>query len=256
QHWHVFEVMKDTSPWAYTPTIGYATIIVSVVVILFFAMVGMIVAFASLGSMKPHGERPAVPARTKLIRTFAVIGLLIVGGWGLGQLKGTKDPTKPKDLAATQARDTAMLTKYDVVDPEKGVYQVPIDAGMDMLVKNPSFLEPHVGMEVDLDEMSPIERGDYLFNKSNFACGACHSVDGSVKQAPTMMGRFGKPSKLEGGEVAFDDAYFKESLVDPAAKFAVGFDKSVNAAAAEMPSFKGKVSDQQLADLMAYLKSL
>jgi cytochrome c oxidase subunit 2 len=105
--------------------------------------------------------------------------------------------------------------------------------------------------------MSPAERGEWLFFKSQLACGACHTTDGSKKEAPHLMGRFGKPTDLDDGTPqAFDDAYFKESLMEPKAKFAKGYDKSKNAAAAEMPSFKGKISDQQLIDLQAYLKSL
>jgi len=37
QHWHVYGVMRDTSVDAYTPTLGYATIVVSVTVLIFFA---------------------------------------------------------------------------------------------------------------------------------------------------------------------------------------------------------------------------
>jgi cytochrome d ubiquinol oxidase subunit I len=50
QHWHVYEVLEDTSLTAYTPAIGYATIVVSVCVLLFFALVGMVVWIAELGN--------------------------------------------------------------------------------------------------------------------------------------------------------------------------------------------------------------
>ncbi len=60
QHWHVYEIMEDTSPWAYTPAIGYATIIVTVVVMLFFALVGMVVWIAELGGHHDddHADEP------------------------------------------------------------------------------------------------------------------------------------------------------------------------------------------------------
>ena len=38
QHWHVYEVLEDTSLNAFTPAIGYATIVVSVEAILFDAL--------------------------------------------------------------------------------------------------------------------------------------------------------------------------------------------------------------------------
>ncbi len=50
QHWHVYEILEDTSPWAYTPAIGYATIVVTLVVMIFFALVAMVVWIAELGS--------------------------------------------------------------------------------------------------------------------------------------------------------------------------------------------------------------
>jgi cytochrome d ubiquinol oxidase subunit I len=58
QHWHVYEVLEDTSLTAYTPAIGYATIVVSVCVLLFFALVGMVVWIAELGNHDhdDHGD--------------------------------------------------------------------------------------------------------------------------------------------------------------------------------------------------------
>jgi cytochrome c oxidase subunit 2 len=150
-----------------------------------------------------------------------------------------------------------MTSGYNIIDPEKGVYQIPVDRAIAMMANNPNYLEPAESAAVDLDEMSPMERGEWLFHKSQLACASCHSVDGSSKQAPTMMGRFGKPSPLDDGtEVTFDDAYFVESLVEPKKKYAKGYDKAKNPAAAEMPAFKDQISEQQLEDLKAYLKSL
>jgi len=48
QHWHVYGVIRDTSPDAFTPTLGYATKVVSVTVIVFFALIGFIFWLASL----------------------------------------------------------------------------------------------------------------------------------------------------------------------------------------------------------------
>jgi cytochrome d ubiquinol oxidase subunit I len=54
QHWHVYEVLEDTSVTAFTPAVGYATVVVSVCVMLFFALVGMVVWIAELGSHDDH----------------------------------------------------------------------------------------------------------------------------------------------------------------------------------------------------------
>jgi hypothetical protein len=48
QHWHVYGVIRDTSAGAYTPTLGYATKVVSVTVLIFFALIGFIFWLASL----------------------------------------------------------------------------------------------------------------------------------------------------------------------------------------------------------------
>ena len=48
QHWHVYGVIRDTSVDAFTPTLGFATQVVSVTVLLFFALIGLVFWIASL----------------------------------------------------------------------------------------------------------------------------------------------------------------------------------------------------------------
>ena len=54
QHWHVYGVMRDTSVDAYTPTLGFASRVVSVTVLIFFAMIGVVFWLAGLNSRKPY----------------------------------------------------------------------------------------------------------------------------------------------------------------------------------------------------------
>jgi cytochrome bd-type quinol oxidase subunit 1 len=42
QHWHVWEVMRDTSEWAATPALGYAGIVISACVLIFLATVSFV----------------------------------------------------------------------------------------------------------------------------------------------------------------------------------------------------------------------
>jgi hypothetical protein len=42
QHWHVWEVMRDTSPWAATPALGYAATMISVCVLIFLGLISFI----------------------------------------------------------------------------------------------------------------------------------------------------------------------------------------------------------------------
>jgi cytochrome bd-type quinol oxidase subunit 1 len=50
QHWHVYGVVRDTSVDAFTPTLGFATQVVSVTVIIFFLLIGFVFWLASLSS--------------------------------------------------------------------------------------------------------------------------------------------------------------------------------------------------------------
>jgi len=54
QHWHIYGVMRDTSPDAFTPTLGYATKVVSITVLIFFAMIAVVFWLAGLGSKKNY----------------------------------------------------------------------------------------------------------------------------------------------------------------------------------------------------------
>jgi cytochrome bd ubiquinol oxidase subunit I len=65
QHWHVYGVLQDTSPDAFTPTLGFATKVISVCVILFFALIAFVFWLASLHDKKDYGvpEGEPEPAR-------------------------------------------------------------------------------------------------------------------------------------------------------------------------------------------------
>ncbi len=52
QHWHVHGVVRDTSPDAFTPTLGFAANIVSVTVLIFFAFIAIIFWLTSLAGRK------------------------------------------------------------------------------------------------------------------------------------------------------------------------------------------------------------
>ncbi|MFP6607566.1 MAG: cytochrome ubiquinol oxidase subunit I [Myxococcota bacterium] len=46
QHWHVYQVMRDTSEGAYIPSHAFATMVVSIIVVVFFLFVSMVFALA------------------------------------------------------------------------------------------------------------------------------------------------------------------------------------------------------------------
>ena len=54
QHWHVYAVIRDNSPDAFTPTLGFATKVVSATVLFFFLLVGFVFWLASLAGQDRH----------------------------------------------------------------------------------------------------------------------------------------------------------------------------------------------------------
>jgi cytochrome c oxidase subunit 2 len=79
-------------------------------------------------------------------------------------------------------------------------------------------------------------------------CLTCHSVDGSEGIGPTFKGMYGRQVKLKSGStVTDDDAYLRESIVDPSAKIVDGFDDV-------MP--KPELTDGEVNKIIEYLKTL
>ena len=91
-------------------------------------------------------------------------------------------------------------------------------------------------------------KGKSLFESSG--CLGCHSIDGTPKVGPTLKGIFGRTVQLADGKtVRADEEYLRESLVDPNAKIVKGFQPI-------MPTFKMTLKDDDLAAVIAYMKTL
>jgi hypothetical protein len=58
-HWHIFNVMQDYSSDAFTPTLGFATWVVSIIVLIFLLLVSFIFWLAHLGTLG-HAEEAAL----------------------------------------------------------------------------------------------------------------------------------------------------------------------------------------------------
>lgn len=100
----------------------------------------------------------------------------------------------------------------------------------------------------DDPKLTPAQRGAKLFAKS--ACNTCHSTDGKPGAGPTLKGLFGREETLADGRVVkVDEAYVKESILDPAAKVVKGFQPV-------MPVFRGQLDDKQVEALVAFIKDV
>ena len=91
------------------------------------------------------------------------------------------------------------------------------------------------------------QSGERLFRE--LGCSGCH-MGSTVVRAPPLQGLYGKPVPLQSGEVVIaDEAYLRDSILQPAKQIAGGYTN-------DMPSFEGRVTEEELLELIAYLKSL
>ena len=63
QHWHLFEVMRDTSPGAATPALGYAATVISGCVLIFFVLVAFIFWLGGLAEKPVIAQLAREPSR-------------------------------------------------------------------------------------------------------------------------------------------------------------------------------------------------
>jgi cytochrome c oxidase subunit 2 len=89
--------------------------------------------------------------------------------------------------------------------------------------------------------------GEKIF--SELGCATCHRSDAQGR-GPNLQGVYGKPVQLEDGRtVTADENYLRECILDPNSKRVKGFQPI-------MPTFQGLVSEEQVNDLVAYIKAI
>lgn len=103
-------------------------------------------------------------------------------------------------------------------------------------------------MESKDDTNVPLpELGKKLY--ADRGCIGCHSTDGSKMSGPSFKGLFGRKEKITGaGEVAVDENYLRESILQPAAKVVEGYPNV-------MPVFQGQLNDKQISALIEFIKT-
>lgn len=96
-------------------------------------------------------------------------------------------------------------------------------------------------------------RGEQLVQQ--FGCTACHSVDGSKGIGPTLKGVWGSEVTLDSGEtVVADEAYLRESILEPDGKTVRGFSPGVMTVV--QPKLPEIGQGDKLAALVEYIRSL
>jgi cytochrome c oxidase subunit 2 len=92
-----------------------------------------------------------------------------------------------------------------------------------------------------------VQSGEELFVAR--ACNTCHRPDTDVR-GPRLTGLFGRQVTLrDGRRVVADEAYLRESILNPTAKIVAGFEPV-------MPAFQGQLSEEEVLELLRYVKSL
>lgn len=101
---------------------------------------------------------------------------------------------------------------------------------------------------------TPLKQGAELFSK--LSCAGCHdgsAPDGSGApgtRGPSLHGIFGKEIELASGRrVVVDENFLRESILDPAAHVAAGWQPL-------MPTYRGQIDEEGVMQLISYLKSL
>ena len=91
------------------------------------------------------------------------------------------------------------------------------------------------------------QNGRKLFE--SLACINCHKED-NTGRCPNLIGVFGSNVKLADGRIVkADEAYVRESILNPMAKIVAGYEPV-------MPTFQGIVTEDQVLHLIEYVRSI
>lgn len=119
-----------------------------------------------------------------------------------------------------------------------------VQAGQVLVNTNSVGQEPQVGSSL-ADPMA--QAGEQLF--SSQGCVGCHVMAGGGT-GPSLRNVFGYDQQLaDGSTVLADENYIRESILNSTAKVVKGYQPV-------MPPYQGQLSDDQVNQLVAYIKSL
>jgi cytochrome c oxidase subunit II len=89
--------------------------------------------------------------------------------------------------------------------------------------------------------------GEKLFNQ--YGCNTCHKADGSGR-GPSLLGQYGHAQKLaDGRTLVVDEGFIRQAITNPNSMPLPGYTPV-------MPSFQGQLDEEQILQLISYVKSL
>jgi cytochrome c oxidase subunit 2 len=96
--------------------------------------------------------------------------------------------------------------------------------------------------------LTPAEFGAIVYKKRG--CNACHTLDGVRGIGPSWKGIFNQTHKFADGSSALvDEEYIRRSIIEPASQVVESF-------APVMPTYKGVLSDDEIAAVVAFIQTL
>jgi len=120
-----------------------------------------------------------------------------------------------------------------------------------VIVHAPGEFDLWLRTEADkLNNLPPAELGALLYRRQG--CVQCHAIDGNTqgKAGPSFAKTFGTQQKLASGEtITVDENYIRRSILEPLAQVRAGFQPV-------MPTYQGRLRDNEIDALIAYIKSL
>ncbi len=121
----------------------------------------------------------------------------------------------------------------------------------DLIVMEPQAYQDWLegwGQTEEAASADPVAHGKLLYQAKG--CVACHSLSGKSPVGPTFENLFGSDVELsDGKKVKADENYIRESIMDPQAKMVKGYTPL-------MPTFRGQMTDEEVNDMMAFIKSV
>lgn len=219
--------------------------------------------------------------------TFAILALAFIGVAAMilvtgGNVGDTGHTLSPTGEARSQLPPEPRLEQNPNVDGERivvaaaerlatagwadqaaGTAHIPIERAKELLLvrgitpfegaqagggqaAEPTAAPAGGGAPVEFDAALAAQ-GEQIF--TSLGCVACHRSDGAGI-GPSLDGRYNTEETMaDGSTVLADEAYLIESILNSTAKVVEGYQPV-------MPAYQGQLSDDQVAQLVEYIKSL
>ncbi len=228
-HWHIYGVLEDTSPYAYTPTLGEASLIFSLCTFLFVCMVGWIWWVGS----------NTIRYRSFATRYFIIPSFIF---WVISLperlgVRSSQVSERPKFFRKVVAVVCGFLLAYTYL-----AYQVPQSVGL-----------PPTKEKLNLATISSpkdlVKIGQKIFFGKG-QCALCHTMGGEAE---------GRCPNLERAGTRLTREFIYESLTKPQAYVKLDFDPAEpQKFPAQMPTINKPpigLTDQELLTVIAFIQS-